>query len=352
MKVISGIMVLLFVGSASAKTAVFSEGPKELKVVITEDMAKRELEADSLRKAGKFDEAVEAYRELIELYRDDPNLGPEVRLSLELHYTSKIASCYREKGDYTRALEQYKKILVAGEQIGSRDVVLSALLWMGKLALSLGRYDGVLEEFEGRRDELPGELALLLGDIYRRAGMVQQARRVYLDILQDRLGPRQDGKVVLGCYGVPPEQREILEKKVLEETFDLESGLRKLAEGGNFQAQLLLGELAWERGEYRKALEEFQKAWEISPQDPMLGLQVARTFIELEEDQKALEVLSEVGPLLESPGELLELATAYQLAGAWQETSQTLRRLTLKHPESPEAKEAYLRLQIMERLGR
>jgi len=347
----TAFLLLVCTGSGWAGIEVLSEDSKQLKVVITEDMVHSELEADSLRAAGQFDAAIGVYQGLIDQCQTDQRLSPETRQGLRLYYTRKIALCYRAKGDYQKALEGYRSILGEGEQMGSEELVLSALLGMGRLALAFGRVDGVAEGFESRKGDLPDEFLVLLGDIYRKAGREGQARQTYLDVLESHLGPSQQGRVILGCYGVPPEQRERLEQKALEEAADLASGLEKLAEEGDSQAQLLLAELAWEQEDYGRALAEFQKAEELAPHDPMIGLQVARSFIALEDNQQALSRLNQIGSLLKGPGELLELATAYQLAGDSGAAAEVLRRLRAEHPDSPEAGEAYLRLKLMERLG-
>ncbi|RKY72903.1 MAG: hypothetical protein DRQ24_03995 [Candidatus Latescibacterota bacterium] len=348
---LGSVFLLFCAGSVGAKTQVFSKGSKELKVVITEDMAQRELEADSLRKAREFDAAIEGYQGLIDECQGDERFSPQARLSLKVHYIKKIALCYRAKGDYQKALEQYEAILAIGEKEVSEEVVTSALLAMGRLALTFGRCDGVAQVFESRKQYLPDELLLLLGDIYQKAGRDSQARQTYLEVLESHLGPRQDGRVVIGCYGVPPEEREPLEQEALERAEDLASGLEKLAEEGNPQAQLLLGELAWEQGDYNKALAQFQKAWTLSPKDPLIGLQIARTFIALNSNEEALNRLKQIGSLLNGPGELLELATAYQLAADPAGARTVLQKLVAEHPESPEAREAHLRLQLIDRSG-
>ena len=341
----SPVFLLLCVGSSGAETAVISENPKQLRVVIGEDRAQRELEADGLKEAGAFDAAIEIYEALLDDCQADLSLSEETRLSLISQYAGKMAACYQGKGDYAKALEQYQFLLTVGEERGSEAMRHSALLDMGKLTLDFGRGDGVIEIFERRRAQLRDDLLILLGDLYKMAG-----QQVYLGLLEVHLGHHHQGKVLIACYGVPPEQRVPLEREILAKCPDLATELKKRAEKGDAQAQLLLGELAWEQAEYEAALTEFRKAEALMPEDPMIGLQVARTFITLCRAQEAVEKLHEIAVLLNGPGELLELGTACQLAGSGGAGS-IFRTLVATHPDSPEAREAQLRLCLMDKAG-
>ncbi|MFH1007943.1 MAG: hypothetical protein V1800_10655, partial [Candidatus Latescibacterota bacterium] len=209
---------------------------------------------------------------------------------------------------------------------------------------------GVIEIFEHRRAQLRTDLLILLGDIYKKAGRGEEGQQVYLSILEAHLGHHHQGKVLIPCYGVPPQQRVPLEQEILTSTQDPISELKKRAERGDAQAQLLLGELAWEQEKYTEALTEFRKAEALTPEDPMIGLQVARTFIALSRDEEAVEKLKEIASLLTGPGELLELGTACQLTGSGGAGS-IFRTLVAAHPDTPEAREAQLRLFLMDKAG-
>ena len=319
-------------------------------MIIAEDKEKREQKADGLKDAGQFDAAIEIYAALLKDCQEDRSLSEEARLRLISQYTGKMAACYQGKGDYDKALEQYQFLLTVGEERGSEAMRRSALMDMGKLALDFGRGDGVIEIFERRRAQLRYDLLILLGDIYKKAGREEEGQQVYLSILEAHLGHHHQGKVLIPCYGVPPEQRVPLEQEILTKAPDLASELKKRAERGDAQAQLLLGELAWEQAEYEAALIEFRKAEALTPEDAMIGLQVARTFIALGRDEEAVEKLKAIGALLTSPGELLELGTTCQMAG-YDGARPAFQRLWAKHPDAPEGKEAHLRLCLMDKAG-
>ncbi|HID94812.1 MAG TPA: tetratricopeptide repeat protein [Candidatus Latescibacteria bacterium] len=170
-------------------------------------------------------------------------------------------------------------------------------------------------------------------------------------MLGDHLGPEERGRRIPGCYGLLPEQREALEGQILEETADLASALEQMAGEGSPEAMLILGEMAWEQRDYQKALIWFERAGQSLPDDPMIRLQVARTLVMLGKGQQARAGLEALAGSLQGPGELLELATAFQLADDSKDARQVLQGLAEQLPQSPEAAEALLRLKLMERLG-
>lgn len=347
---LGAVWLALVAGPALAGTE-FSGGGRELKVVITADRTELEQEASELLKAGETDAALKIYRELIEESGADTSLSAQEKLELRLRYLGMIVSCYQQRTDYQRALEEYREMLQLAEQQGWQRQATLVLRGMGRAALAGGLCHQVIPSFEQRRAHLVDKLLVLLGDMYNQVGRGTEARGLYQEVLDSHLGPQLEGRRLPGCYGLLPQQRQALEEQILEKRADLVSALEELAGEGSPEALLILGERAWGQRQWSEALGWFQKAEQALPDDPMIGLQVARTLIALDRQQEALEKLAEIRSSLKSPGELLEISTALELAGEPQGARRVLQALASQFPQTPEAAEAWLRLGLMQRLG-
>ncbi|RKY60308.1 MAG: hypothetical protein DRP94_00865 [Candidatus Latescibacterota bacterium] len=126
---------------------------------------------------------------------------------------------------------------------------------------------------EGHRGDLVSSLLVLLGDLYFREGESEKAGQAYMQAFVRRLGVLEGGRVIPGCYGIVPQERDKLE---------------------------------------------------------------------------ALEVLG--GLRLGTPGGMLELSGTFWLAGDFEGARGVLEEIVERYPGSPDAGEAKLRLELVERL--
>ncbi|HID11843.1 MAG TPA: tetratricopeptide repeat protein, partial [Candidatus Latescibacteria bacterium] len=323
--------VLLFVlGMCVAEMQVSVDGGK-IKVVIPPERDALESKADSLIEVGDYSGALEVYRELYEEFGD-------------LGYLLLQGYCYRKVGKFGEAFRAYGDVLSLSE--GRWDVSIPALSGIGRTALESGNYGKGIEILEGHRGELPDSLIVLLGDIYLKAGMRQEARQAYIYALMDRIGVFEEGVLIPGCYGVVPEERRRFEEEAYLKAGELILGLEEIS-SEEPEASLVLGEMAWEGRDWEVALRWYQMAWKALG-DPMAELQVAKALVMLGRNEEALEVLR--GLELEGPGEMIELSGTFWLAGDVQGAGQVLDEIVEKYPQSPDACEAMFRLEVMERL--
>ncbi|HDH99929.1 MAG TPA: tetratricopeptide repeat protein [Firmicutes bacterium] len=323
-------VLLLVLGIGVAKMQVSVDEGK-IKVVIPPAREALEQRADSLMKAGDYSGALEVYGELYDEFG-------------ELGYLQSQGDCYRKMGKYEEAFRVYGEVLSLSE--GRWEFSIPALFGIGRTALECGDYGRGIEVLEGHRGDLVSSLLVLLGDLYFREGERGKAGQAYMQAFVRRLGVLEGGRVIPGCYGVVPQERDKLEEEAYIKAGELLSGLEEMC-SEKPEALLVLGEMAWEDRDWEGALKWFGRAWEVLG-DPMAGLQVAKALVMLGRQDEALDVLG--GLRLGTPGGMLELSGAFWLAGDFEGARGVLEEIVERYPGSPDAGEAKLRLEIMERL--
>ena len=158
---------------------------------------------DTLKKAGKSDEALKTIEALAVKYPDSVPIG------------SVLAEAYTDVGAKDKAVEQYKKLLATDEKLAEKDRKCS---WMnrplGDLYKSMDRNDEAAACYEITLKSMPWDIRLRgdLGDLYARSGKTAKAMEAYQEVLKtqptnqlvkDKLQALQNGKSIDSVIEAP-----------------------------------------------------------------------------------------------------------------------------------------------------
>ncbi len=126
-------------------------------------------EADSLNRAGYYEEAIEKYNEY--LSRKDGLTPDDYPVLLSL------ASAYSSLNEYKKAAETYDKVLQIENDPDIRLLKAKSLFWAGDTT-------GALQEFQELEKEMPDnpEVKVFLGDSYFRIHEFNEARQAYISV--------------------------------------------------------------------------------------------------------------------------------------------------------------------------
>jgi len=353
-------------GKQETVRVIGGEGPSALKIIVGRDesgmIAGADSLADAYRKAGDFDRAIAQYRQLIDKYLPKSTLDDAALNSLTVTYMRRIALCYQRKGDAESALKEYEGIVALARANRLNDVESSALLAMARCALSSGRYTRAVAAYEKILEEThyPEDWFLIsLGDLYRAQGKRQEAERIYRQVIENHIDSYQDDQLALSFYiPIAPERWEELEGYLDPYPSDrIPETCRQLVSEGDAtdeEAGLLLAAHYWSQGQYAQAREILQ-ALSRTMQNLLLDLQIAVSFIGERRFNQAISALGQVR--LDGIGEekrpvlLLELADAYYLAGDYASARGVYNRIISHYPDSPQADEVRIRMEMMDRIG-
>jgi tetratricopeptide (TPR) repeat protein len=126
-------------------------------------------EGNKLFNEGKFDEAISAYKKFLE---KNPS-------AYQVHFN--IGNCYKEKGDFEKAIEEYNIVLsetkAKGVDLKGEKLYAKTLAAMGEVLVKKGDYQSAQTYFQQSLDLNPQDenLAYNVGEIYFSSGKIEEA---------------------------------------------------------------------------------------------------------------------------------------------------------------------------------
>ncbi|NTU51097.1 MAG: tetratricopeptide repeat protein [Candidatus Aminicenantes bacterium] len=154
------------------KVQVVLKRPEKIPGVLQDEKSVELLEqGNELYKDGKYDEAISAYRKFQEA---NPGLY-QIQIS--------IADCYREKGEFDKALALYNEAIAqsASDAAMGKDMSAKALAGIGNCYLKQGKLEEAQGFFQKSIETSPKDeiLAYNVGEIYFSNQALDQAVRYF-----------------------------------------------------------------------------------------------------------------------------------------------------------------------------
>jgi FkbM family methyltransferase len=250
------------------------------------DLELRFRKAILLHGAGRFQEAVETYQNVLE----EPD---------ERHFTSVIegirgfktwhnlAAVYMDLGDFTRAEEQWRRVVeeVPRYRLGWRGLG-EILVLQGKEEEARGLADQLLANPRLRVEGMmvKSQLAARAGDFRNAREELEQAVKEY----PDDLHPLQAICRLLFEHGEPAQAEKSLQELVRHDPKDA-------------AAHHNLGMVYVRQGRLKEAMEAFRQSLRFRPHSPHTRLQLANTLKETGQMDQAVKAWNET--LLQCPGQ-------------------------------------------------
>ena len=334
------------------------------------DVTGRRMLAGELATRGRGNEAIEEYRRILEIDPERTEAMQEIgklyqrtgdfTRALEYYemYAKKnpedaasftgIAGVYRDLGEYDRATESYEKaLLLEPERVealtglariddimgrdeqalekyaaalrasrSSRDR-LDVYWWLQDFYLNRGEVEKALEQMRVKWGELEPAVGLAMALIYKSydaSDMVEVGRRsegfAVLDTVRKELHPPYDEAADLGyAYAyIALEQADSAESALQRVTFV--DGYQ--LEGLRYFTCFAEGRIAEIRGDYRRAIDRFERGAEISPTFVTVNRYIGRCQRKLGEYDKARASFEKTLKILPNdPKTFYELALLY-----------------------------------------
>lgn len=126
-------------------------------------------QGNNLFSEGKFDEAIDSYQKFLE---KNPS-------SFQVHYN--IGNCYKEKGEYDKAIEEYNIVLSKLKEkkpdLKGDELAAKTIAEIGESYFKKGDFKSAQENFQLSIEILPKDevLAYNVGEIYFANGKIEEA---------------------------------------------------------------------------------------------------------------------------------------------------------------------------------
>ncbi len=305
--------------------------------------ADRFTQAKYLADSGSFEEAEEAYREMIEL--DGSNAYGRIELAKFQSHLAKISRSDEKRVGYLEAAAAEAK--VARDLAPGDPTILSAF---AQIHLRLGEhevaaFDLAQEAYETLRAETPGDLQVLtpLGQIYLWKGEPERAVEVLREAKSHRPGHEMIESMLLDALFSAGRLDEV--EVVLEEFI----GRWPDAEARRLQ----LAELYSERGDHRHAAKVLLEAPPSRQPQPATRRTLAQELHLAGVNDEALEIVD--GLLSETPSPDLRRLRVAILSGQlrYGEAIEELETLLAAEADTERSKQdMFLHSRLLERSGR
>lgn len=276
------------------------------------DLAALTQRAVTLQQAGKYAEAADAYRRILELQPDD--VATHVNLGVVLVNLGRLDD----------AIAQYS----AAEKLlpGDPRIALNIALAYEKS----GRLNEAVDRFEKLHAAAPGDkkMAMLLADCNLQLGRDQRV----IELLQPLEAENQDDLGLAYMLGMALlRSGHITEGQLLLD--------RILRNGDTPEARFLLGTRMFESGDYPAAVKQLASAAELNPHLPLLQSFYGQALLSTGDPDGATQAFRQ--ELAADPNDYRSNLGLAQILAARRQCSEAIplvRRALLVQPDSPAAK--------------
>ncbi len=186
--------------------------------------------AEALRKKGSFLEAAQMYAKSAEAERK----SPVPRLIIVAAGLGHAGICYKQAGQYDKAIKHYQQALDVERTLGREDQIATLLKNSGTLYKASGQYDKAIKHYQQALD------------IVRKLGHEGKVARLIFDIGQVYAAWRQYDKAI----------------KHYQQVLDINRRLGR--EDGIFSPLISIGDVYRDWGQYDEASAHYQQALDIA----------------------------------------------------------------------------------------
>jgi tetratricopeptide (TPR) repeat protein len=215
--------------------------------------------AEKYIKEGKLDKAIEEYKKIVE---ENPSDWGTISL---------IGDLYIKTGKIKEGISQFIKVADYYKIQGFYDKAIAAYNRVYKL------------------DPTNKEIAITLADLYEKKGLISQARALYLEIAEKYMiqGRSKDALEIYKKV-VELDRGNIKTRTLLVELYKKEKMIDEAVEELN-----AIGESLVRTGNIKEALEYFEKANELKPNEQKTIKNIVELFIKSQNYHKAIETIEE-----------------------------------------------------------
>lgn len=241
--------------------------------------------ADTLYQLGRIMDALSVYQFII----DNPNFSHQREIIDKAHYGS--AWCYLKKGDFKKALGEFKKTL---EYEDDPIVRISSQIQIADVYLDVGKIDEALKLYSQLLDSYPDNIyadyiQFQIGVGLLKKADVDKAILAFRSLINNFPTSMliEDARYYIGLAYFSNKDYKTAEVVLKELINDFPQG------DYIDDAYYLLGKCYFNQGEYNKAIDEFRNVIKISRDQRILELvyiDLGDVYIILEKDQQAISV--------------------------------------------------------------
>lgn len=215
--------------------------------------------AEKFIREGKLDKAIEEYNKLVE---ENPSDWSTISL---------VGDLYVKVGKIKEGISQFIKVADYYRAQGFYDKAIAAYNRIYKL------------------DPTNKEIAEVLADLYEKKGLISQARALYLEIAEKyMIGGKTREALEIYKKVVELDKGNIKTRTLLVELYKKEKMIDEAVEELNS-----IGESLARAGNVKEALDYFNKALELKPNDQRAIKNIVEIYIKVQDYNKAVETIEE-----------------------------------------------------------
>ncbi len=217
----------------------------------------------------------------------------------------KNAEKFIREGKLDKAIEEYKKIVdenpsdwstisLVGDlciKVGKIKEGVSQFIKVADYYRAQGFYDKAIAAYNRvyKLDPTNKEIAMVLADLYEKRGLSSQARALYLEIAEKyMIGGKTKEALEIYKKVVELDKGNIKTRSLLVELYKKEKMIDEAVEELN-----AIGESLAKTGNIKEALEYFNKANELEPNDQRATKNVVELFVKSQDYRRAIETIKE-----------------------------------------------------------
>jgi len=217
----------------------------------------------------------------------------------------KNAEKFIREGKLDKAIEEYKKIVeenpsdwstisLVGDlciKVGKIKEGVSQFIKVADYYRAQGFYDKAIAAYNRvyKLDPTNKDIAMVLADLYEKRGLTSQARALYLEIAEKyMIGGRTKEALEIYKKVVELDKGNIKTRTLLVELYKKEKMIDEAVEELN-----AIGESLARTGNIKEALEYFNKANELKPNDQRATKNIVELFVKSQDFRKAIETIKE-----------------------------------------------------------
>jgi tetratricopeptide (TPR) repeat protein len=277
---------------------------------------KLKQDADKLEKAGKLEQAIVLYRQIVE---DSPR---------DWNTINKIGDLLAKLNKFQEANEEYAKVADFYAKDGFHLKAIAIWKKINKLdPSSLGAY-------------------VALAELYAKQGLMMEAKGQYQIVVEEHIkrGKMRDaGEILRKMAEIDPADLKVRSK--LADLYTREGNSSRAVE-----EHVAIAEELSKKGHLAEAVQVLDKGLKIDPRSLRLRVELGRVYLVQRNFERAVPVLEEAAPAgAGDPLVLARLGEAYLGAGRTDDAERLYRRLIELNPEDAEARAQMGRVHIVRR---